>query len=99
MLEKKPRKPRRPNYVMIQDANDGEVRVTRFSDAKNYDGIGGWMKVQTVYAGRWSILHKSQDVEKLLSYARLMTNNYGNEVDDHDAADKSYAQFVPREEP
>ena len=98
MLEKKPKKPVRHWYVMLQDSNDGEVRVTRFADAKNYDGIGNWQDRRTVYAGRWSVLHKSQDVEKLLNYARLLTDSQGKRVDDRDAADSHYAQFVPRDE-
>lgn len=99
MLGKKP-DPRKVRhwYVMLQDANDGEVRVTRYTDAKNYDGIGNWLERSTVYAGRWSILHKSQDVEKLLSYARLLTDNYGKDINDTDAADDHYAQFLPRDE-
>ena len=82
MLEKKPKKPVRHWYVMLQDSNDGEVRVTRFSDAKYYDGIGDWVTRFNIYAGRWSVLHKSQDVEKLLSYARLLTDSQGKRVDE-----------------
>jgi hypothetical protein len=83
-------------YVMIRDADDGEVRVTRLTDAKKYDGIGVDVR-PTAYFGKWSILHKSQDRAKLLKYAALMTNDKAAEVQDRDAADRSYAQFLPEE--
>lgn len=94
--KKSVRKPPHPFYVLIIDADDGEVRVTRYVDAKNYDGIADGER-STVYFGTWSILHKTQDREKLIKYARLLTNDKGTKIADHEAEDDSYWAFLPEE--
>lgn len=71
MLEGKPKKERRYWFSLIQDANDGELRVIYRCRKPQYKSFGA-RETFGVYGGDWSVVMESQDRDHLRSFGRLV---------------------------